>query len=128
MINGNYKNLTIYLLFFQVSIFDYIEDIEQPAKNDFENQMSKLEVYIQIFLVLIRKIMDLKNYFKTASTNYIYTRPCELNWILVTHGWMQITANLVWSVLPPTLFPPFGYLILTSFKNQNTHEKRGLLF
>ena len=51
MINGNYKNLTIYLLFFQVSIFDYIEDIEQPAKNDFENQMSKLEVYIQIFLV-----------------------------------------------------------------------------
>lgn len=79
MINGNYKNLTIYLLFFQVSIFDYIEDIEQPAKNDFENQMSKLEVYIQIFLVLIRKIMDLKNYFKTASTNYIYTRPCELN-------------------------------------------------
>ena len=68
--------------------------------------------------------MDLKNYFKTASTNYIYTRPCELNWILVTHGWMQITANLVWSVLPPTLFPPFGYLILNSFKNQNTHEKR----
>ena len=37
---------------------------------------------------------------------------------------MQITANLVWSVLPPTLFPPFGYLILNSFKNQNTHEKR----
>ena len=50
MINGNYKNLTIYLLFFQVSIFDYIEDIEHTAKNDFENQMSKLEVYIQIFL------------------------------------------------------------------------------
>ena len=48
---GNYKNLTIYLLFFQVSIFDYIEDIEHTAKNDFENQMSKLEVYIQIFLV-----------------------------------------------------------------------------
>ena len=48
---GNYKNITIYLLFFQVSIFDHIGDIEHTAKNDFENQMSKLEVYIQIFLV-----------------------------------------------------------------------------
>ena len=32
MINGNYKNLTIYLLFFQVSIFDHIEDIEHQPR------------------------------------------------------------------------------------------------